>query len=97
MIDLLEAIEMEVETVLDPLPLPLEVVPDPLVDLETEVTTEDGKSYACNAMIGADDRPAEEGNRGDNLHVSGLARSVNQQQLDEIFNKHGKVVFHLMR
>lgn len=33
----------------------------------------------------------EENNKGDNLHVSGLARSVTQVMLDEMFNKHGRV------
>ncbi|KAK1925345.1 hypothetical protein DB88DRAFT_483644 [Papiliotrema laurentii] len=43
---------------------------------------------------GGDERPGrepEQGNRGDNLHVSGLARSVTERMLDEIFSVHGKV------
>lgn len=36
-------------------------------------------------------RDAEDNNKGDNLHVSGLARSVTQANLDEMFNKHGRV------
>lgn len=42
----------------------------------------------CSLIISGE---AEEQNKGDNLHVSGLARSVTQANLDEMFNKHGRV------
>jgi len=31
-------------------------------------------------------------NAGNNLHVSGLARSINDRQLEDIFSKCGKIV-----
>ena len=47
---------------------------------------------------GRDDRgpPPAEQNQGNNLHVSGLAKSVDVPMLEDVFGKVGKVSFRLV-
>jgi len=47
---------------------------------------------------GRDDRgpPPAEANQGNNLHVSGLAKSVDVPMLEEAFGKIGKVSFSIL-
>jgi hypothetical protein len=57
-----------------------------------------GEMLRCRSG-GRDDRgpPPAEANQGNNLHVSGLAKSVDVPMLEEAFGKIGKVAQVLLR
>ena len=63
------------------------------MSIALDLEMEEGESRLTSRSTARDDRgpPPAEANQGNNLHVSGLAKSVDVPILEEAFGKIGKV------